>query len=91
MEQDAPEHRLEAVLRDLRAAAALVRSGNARSVRFSGLAFCAELLPAARAIAAEEGVAAEPIWWSDEVGSDILIRPLGDHSITDDESVAGDD
>jgi len=71
---------LDAVLRDLRAAAELVAAGDALSVRVSGLPYGDQLLPAARAIAGEVGVDIEPIWWSDDVGCDLLVRSVRDAS-----------
>jgi len=78
MNESAGAHRLEAALRDLRAAAELVRSGQARTVKVSGFAYGEQLIAAARDIAATEGVIAEPIWWTDDAGADILVRSIDD-------------
>ena len=69
--------KIDAVLRNLEAAAAIVRSGKAVSVRVSGLAYGEQLLPAAQALAVREGVEVDPMWWNDDEGCDILVR-LGD-------------
>ncbi len=74
MNDTAQLDRLDAVLRDLTAAAELVRAGEAVTVTVSGLMYGDRLLPAAREIAADMGVEVDPVWWSDDVGCDLRVH-----------------
>lgn len=60
---------------EIRAAIQLVASGGADQVTITSVA-AEQLLAQARALGRAAGVRVEPIWWTDEQGADLLIRPM---------------
>jgi hypothetical protein len=69
---------LTAELGLIREAVLLVASGHSKRVFVAGLTFGEDLLPSARALAAEHGVNVQPRWATDEVGASLVVeRPGG--------------
>jgi hypothetical protein len=61
----------------VRDAVMLVASGHSSRVVVAGLTFGEDLLPSARALAAEHGLTIQPRWTADEVGASLVVVRLG--------------
>ena len=56
----------------------MVADGSSPRVVLSGLRFAEEILPQARAFAAELGVRVVPLWMADDAGTDLAIERIDD-------------
>jgi hypothetical protein len=69
---------IERELATIRGAIDLVAGGSSSRVVLGGLRFAEEILPQARAFAAEAGVRIVPLWMADDAGTDLAIERMDD-------------
>ena len=69
---------IERELATIRGAIELVADGSLSRIVLGGLRFAEEILPQARAFAAEVGVRIVPLWMADDAGTDLAIERMDD-------------
>ncbi|HEY5436664.1 MAG TPA: hypothetical protein VIK13_15655 [Candidatus Limnocylindrales bacterium] len=69
---------IERELATIRGAIEMVADGSSSRIVLGGLRFAEEILPQARAFAAEVGVRIVPLWMADDAGTDLAIERMDD-------------
>jgi hypothetical protein len=69
---------IERELATIRGAIEMVADGSSSRIVLGGLRFAEEILPQARAFAAELGVRIVPLWMADDAGTDLAIERIDD-------------